>query len=237
MAVDTTLYVIDGRLRAMTEDNGSCPCPSECTRHHVCSSCVDYHRFEETDRLPYCFRDKWLPRRGLADAVTLSGEVSVKTTKVITVDYLFLDLVTCDRCVGTDKVLKAAVEKVSPFFESLGCSIKMNEIEVVDRETAVRYQFESSPTIRVNGNDICPSITENVCGCCGDISGTEALCRVFVYNGESYEVPPEQMLVEAIVQGAFVDRFDNHIHYSMPKNLRDFFDGKESNTPMIRRCC
>ena len=91
--------------------------------------------------------------------------------------------------------------------------------------------------MRLEFNDICPSITENVCGCCGDISGTETLCRVFMYNGESYEVPPEQMLVEAIVQGAFVDRFDNHIHYSMPKNLRDFFDGKESNIPMIRRCC
>ena len=92
-------------------------------------------------------------------------------------------------------------------------------------------------TILVNGNDICSSVIENPCGCCSDISGTDVECRVFMYNGKGYEVPPEKMLIEAILQNAMIDKFESHVRYELPKNLEDFFKVKESNIPMVKRCC
>jgi hypothetical protein len=68
---------------------------------------------------------------------------------------------------------------------------------------AEQYQFLSSPTIRVNGRDICQSVVENSCGCCSEISGAKVDCRVFKFNGESYEVPPKEMLADAILYSVF----------------------------------
>lgn len=34
----------------------------------------------------------------------------IKKKKVIRIDYLYLDLKTCDRCVGTDEVLEAVIK-------------------------------------------------------------------------------------------------------------------------------
>ena len=218
--------------------SGECPCPSKhCSRHGNCKECVRVHRIKGSECLPYCLRKKWIPRPDLSELKTDGEYRSVRETKVIRIDYLYLDLVVCDRCIGTDKVLKNAVDKLRPVFDSIGYSIELNNIEIENAEMAKRYRFRSSPTVLVNGNDICSSVVENRCGCCGDISGTDVSCRVFMYNGKGYEVPPEEMLIEAIMMNALRDRFNDHTKYVLPKNLEDFFNGKESGNPKKNCCC
>jgi hypothetical protein len=152
--------------------------------------------------------------------------------KKIVVDYLYLDLDTCDRCIGTDKVLDEVMMALTPALEIAGYKVEYNKIEMKTAEIARQYKFLSSPTIRLNGHDICQSVTENRCGCCSDISGTDVNCRVFQYKGELYEVPPKEMLAEAILNLVFgqVETGCSCGEYELPENLKTFYEGKENRS-------
>lgn len=157
-------------------------------------------------------------------------EITAKKKTVV--EYLYLDLQTCDRCIGTDTVLDEVMLRITSALECTGYTVEYKKIEMETAEIAKQYRFLSSPTIRVNGQDICQSVTENSCGCCSDISGTDIDCRVFAYNGESYEIPPKEMLAEAILRAVFgqADSVCSCGGYELPSNLKDFFKGKESKS-------
>lgn len=150
--------------------------------------------------------------------------------KKIRVDYLYLDLKTCDRCIGTDTVLDQVMGALAPALKLAGYEIEYDKIEIKSEELAEKHQFLSSPTIRVNGNDVCQSVAENNCGCCGEISGTQVDCRVFEYQGETYEIPPQEMLAEAILKEVFggLPAGNACCEYRLPENLKTFFDGKSA---------
>lgn len=149
----------------------------------------------------------------------------------VLVEYLYLDLETCDRCVGTDDILEKVMEILTPAFEIAGYKVKYNKIKIETEELSRQYRFVASPTIRVNGHDICQSVAENSCGCCSEISGTDVECRVFEYNGKKFEVSPKEMIAEAVLKTAFVlvekAPYDSQ-EYELPENLRMFFAGKKS---------
>lgn len=154
-------------------------------------------------------------------------------SKALVIEYLFLDNLSCDRCIETDAILDDVLSVLVPALELAGFSIKIQKIEVSNKTLAQKYQFLSSPTIRVNGMDIFQTIEENVCGCCSDISGTNVTCRTFTHNGISYEVPPSELLANAILTTVFNKQTSNlSREYTMPENLKDFFEGKKSKS-----CC
>lgn len=151
--------------------------------------------------------------------------------KRVLVKYLYLDLKTCDRCIGTDAVLDEVMATLTPALELAGYEVDYKKIEMTTAEIAEEYQFLSSPTIRVNGQDICQSVEESSCGCCSDISNADVDCRVFEYEGEVYEVPPKAMLAETIMQVVFgVPSGCSCGDYELPENLRTFFTGKDRAT-------
>ncbi len=160
--------------------------------------------------------------------------------KKVLVEYLYLDLQTCDRCIGTDKVLDVVMTILTPTFYLAGYEVVYNKIEMETAEIARKHRFISSPTIRVNGNDICQSVSENSCGCCSEISGTDVDCRVFEYNGQKYEVPPKEMLAEAILKAVY-EQGDGECScrdYELPDNLKQFFQGKNNkNCTCGGSCC
>lgn len=155
--------------------------------------------------------------------------------KKIVVEYLYLDLETCDRCIGTDSVLDEVMMTLTPALSIAGFKVEYNKIEMKTAEIAEQYKFLSSPTIRINGHDICQSVAENSYGCCSDISGTDVNCRVFEYNGELYEVPPKEMLAEAILSSIFgqVETGCSCGEYELPENLKEFYEGKKNKSS----CC
>jgi NAD-dependent dihydropyrimidine dehydrogenase PreA subunit len=152
--------------------------------------------------------------------------------KKVLVEYLYLDLQTCDRCMGTDNVLDEVMMTLTPALQMAGYEVEYNKIKMETAELAAQYRFLSSPTIRVNGQDICKSVAENSCGCCSDISGTDVDCRVFEYNGETYEVPPKEMLAEVVLQAVFgqAEAGCSCGEYELPENLKDFFEGKKNKS-------
>ncbi|MBR5317359.1 MAG: DUF2703 domain-containing protein [Lachnospiraceae bacterium] len=156
-----------------------------------------------------------------------------KKEKVVNVEYLYLDLNTCERCVGTDKVLEDVLKSLERYFKIAGYTVKYSKVEIETEEMAKSYRFLSSPTIRVNGRDIFETIQENNCDCCGDIAGTQVDCRVYSYRGRLYEVPPKELLEENIMKSAFKPQLYSCCieEYNLPDNLKRFFEGKK------QKCC
>ena len=175
----------------------------------------------------------WKPPYGIqqSDEACCSCGCDETVEKKIVVEYLYLDLQTCERCIGTDKVLDEVMMTLSSVLKLAGYAIDYVKTEIETEEQARRYAFLSSPTIRVNGLDICGPVKENSCGCCSDISGTDTYCRVFEYNGQSYEVPPKEMLAEAVLKTVFAPPTANcgDIGYELPENLKSFFAGKNES--------
>ncbi len=152
--------------------------------------------------------------------------------KKVLIEYLYLDLSTCDRCIGTDTVLNEVVAEIAPALKLAGYTIDYQKHEIATPELATKYRFLSSPTVRVNGQDICTGIVETDCDCCGQISGTQIDCRVFEYEGNSYEVPPKAMLAERIFKAVFTNSIDCSCDsYEIPENLIRFFNGKANKAP------
>jgi NAD-dependent dihydropyrimidine dehydrogenase PreA subunit len=173
----------------------------------------------------------WIPPNGERQTEESCCSCGCSNSKRILVEYLYLDLKTCDRCIGTSGVLDEVVMVLTPALSLAGYEVQYDKVEMKTAELAEQYRFLSSPTIRVNGQDICQSVSENSCGCCGEISGTDVDCRVFEYGGETYEVPPKEMLAEAILKG--VSGAPNGCscgEYRLPDNLRAFYDGKSSKS-------
>ena len=145
--------------------------------------------------------------------------------KTIDIDFLYLDLSTCERCQATDSSLKEALHTLSRVFDTLGYTIKVNKVNITSRELAEQYRFVSSPTIRVNGADICTELVENDCSDCGDLCGDSVDCRVFVYEGKEYEQPPAAMIVDGILRALYCNLAKSDAPYTLPDNLEKFFSG------------
>ncbi|MEA5144347.1 MAG: DUF2703 domain-containing protein [Oscillibacter sp.] len=176
----------------------------------------------------------WTPPNGEQTAVEscCSCGYEASSEKKIVVEYLYLDLKTCDRCIGTDNVLDEVMLTLTPALELAGYEVEYKKVKMDTAKIAEQFRFLSSPTIRVNGQDICHSVAENSCGCCSDISGTDVDCRVFEYNGDTFEVPPKEMLAKAVLQTVFgqTETGCSCGDYTLPDNLKAFFKGKSSKT-------
>ncbi len=124
-----------------------------------------------------------------ASSACCCGGGTAALQKRLQIEYLYLDLNTCDRCIGTDRVLDEVLETIRPALSLAGYQLEYRKIEIKTPELAARYHFVSSPTIRVNGTDIFGEAKESSCGCCSEIAGTAVACRVFEADGKNYEVP------------------------------------------------
>ncbi len=154
------------------------------------------------------------------------GKEDVK--KQLLIDFLYLDLSVCERCQGTDNNLDEAINEVSGVLKSAGFEIVVNKVNITTKELAIKYKFLSSPTIRINGDDIELEIKESACKECGDLCGDNVDCRVWVYEGIEYNEPPKAMIVNAILKEVYggnkvnIDKTENYV---LPNNLKIFFDG------------
>lgn len=143
----------------------------------------------------------------------------------IIIDFLYLDLSVCTLCQGTDSSLDEAVLEVSKVLQATGVDVVINKINVQNEEQARAWKFVSSPTIRINGRDIQLEVKESLCESCGDLCGEDVDCRVWVYQGKEYTVPPKAMIIEAILKEVYggVSSNTTEQEYIMPDNLKRFY--------------
>lgn len=156
-----------------------------------------------------------------------SSKEEVKSErKKITIDFLFLDLSVCTRCQGAESNLDEALKDVSHVLQATGTDVVINKVNVNTEELAVKYQFLTSPTIRVNGRDIQMEYKESLCESCGDLCGDEVDCRVWIYQGNEYTEPPKAMIIEGIlkeVYGGSSNSSYKEDEYVVPDNLKHFY--------------
>ena len=174
----------------------------------------------------------WTPpgRKGSAVEAPAPCGCSVQNGKEALVEFLYLDLETCDRCVATASILDEVMAVLSPALVTAGYDVEYMKTKIESPEQAERYRFLSSPTIRVNGRDICSSLKEDVCYSCGCISGEAVLCRRFTHELGDFEVPPKEVLAEAVLKailGPATGGCSCEGGYRLPENLKAFFEGVE----------
>ncbi|HHT9161927.1 MAG TPA: DF family (seleno)protein [Candidatus Brocadiia bacterium] len=84
------------------------------------------------------------------------------------------------------KVLEEAMAEVG-----IKSTISVNIIET--DEDAVQFKFVGSPTIQINGEDVDASskrVTQY----------KAASCRLYFYEGRSYDYPPKEMIINALLR-------------------------------------
>lgn len=148
--------------------------------------------------------------------------------KLIAIDFLYLDTTVCGRCQDTEKALDEAVSSVAVVLGAAGYEVKVNKVNITTKELAIQYQFISSPTIRVSGNDIAVELRESFCEDCGTLCGDNVDCRVWVYNDVEYTAPPKELIVDAILKEVYSTKQSgqNSKPYQLPENLESYFLAK-----------
>jgi len=95
---------------------------------------------------------------------TIARPGASQTANRLRIDFLFLDLTTCSRCLGANQSLEAAFEVVREVVEATGVEVEVDKVLVESEEQARAQRFVSSPTIRVNGRDVALELRESSCG-------------------------------------------------------------------------
>jgi hypothetical protein len=155
---------------------------------------------------------------------------------------MYLDLETCTRCLGTDANLEAALTQVHQILDAAGADVSVRKTLVASAEQAEALGFVSSPTIRVNDQDIALELRESNCGECGEACACEGSidCRVWVWQGQEYTEAPPAMIVDAILREVYrgAQRPAAPVPAGVaPENLARFFAGKERLVAEVANCC
>lgn len=161
---------------------------------------------------------------------------------VIEIELLALDLSSCTRCVGTLENIEKAIDTVRPALEETGVQVKVNRLIIETEEQARQHRFATSPTVRINGNDIALEILESHCDSCTDLCGCDegTNCRVWRYQGKEYTEAPLGLIVEALLHEVIgSDRAEGgtFVYQEVPENLSRFFASKSAKHAAGAECC
>jgi len=162
-----------------------------------------------------------------ADSSCCGPEQPANQPRRLEIEFLYLDLSVCTRCQGTKSTLEEAIAEAARVLEATGIQVTVRNIHVQTEEQARELGFVSSPTIRINGKDIQLDVKESLCESCGDLCGEDVDCRVWVYQGREYTVPPRAMIIEAILREVYggADEIPEATRQikDVPDNLKRFF--------------
>jgi Domain of unknown function (DUF2703) len=167
---------------------------------------------------------------------------AAQTSDRLRIEFLFLDLTSCTRCLGTDRSLGSALDIVHEVLEATGVGVEVDKILVKSAEQARALRLVSSPTIRVDDRDVALELRESSCGseACTDGCGDQIACRVWVHRGREYTEPPVAMIVDAILEHVYSGPSPRARvvaqSYELPENLARFFSGKATSA-QERACC
>ncbi len=160
-----------------------------------------------------------------------SSKEKFDSDKSVIIEYLYLDNESCDRCSTTQLVLEEVIMEVTPTLELSGYDVDYRPIEIDSIATAKQNKVLSSPTIRVNGQDIISAVTESNCESCSDISGNLISCRVYEIDGVRHETLPKSVLAKTLLSSVYSKQEKVCLckDYELPDNLKNFFVGKKEN--------
>jgi len=165
---------------------------------------------------------------GAADGTSCCPDGGPAGEKELLIEFLYLDTSVCTRCRGTEEALAEALAEVAGVLRATGTKVQVRKIHVQSEEQARELGFVSSPTIRINGRDIQLEVKESLCASCGDLCGEDVDCRVWVYQGREYTVPPKGMIIDAVLRAVYGGKEEGEVKVErkeVPENLKRFFTG------------
>lgn len=155
-------------------------------------------------------------------------EVNATQTKELRLEFMYIDLNVCERCLGTDRSLDEAAIEIESLLQSIGYKLEVRKTLVEAEEQAKRLKFISSPTIRINGRDIQMELKESLCESCAAICDTYVDCRIWIWQGKEYASPPKAMIIDAVLRAVYGGYFaPEHEFTDVPTNLKRFFAAKK----------
>ena len=163
--------------------------------------------------------------------------------RTLPIEFLYLDLTTCGRCVGTGGNLKRAVERLTPTLADVGVALDVRSVHVRNEDDARKYKLKISPTVRINGRDIQPNWDASECGECGELccsGSTKVECRLWDWEGAKHTVAPVPLIMSAILAESFPgDGGARAAGREVPENLKTFFRDKAQPEPETTEeaCC
>jgi hypothetical protein len=171
-----------------------------------------------------------------------SGHLGASNRRVIEVDLLALGLNKCTRCLGTLANIETAIKTLKQVLEATGTDMRFRKILIKSEEQARWHWFVSSPTIRINSQDIVFETLESKCDSCTDLCGCEegTSCRVWRYRGQEYTEAPVGLIVEALLN--HISSTETHAvtalpYEGVPENLRRFFLSRAQRPTTAEACC
>ncbi len=170
-------------------------------------------------------------------------EQSQSIRRNLDIEFMYLDLSVCKWCQSTESNLDEAITEVAQVLKTTGVEVNVIKIHIQSEEQARNLGFVSSPTIRINGQDIQLEVKEALCDSCGDLCGDSVDCRIWTYQGKEYTAPPKGMIIDAIlreVYGGTRGNADSEVRTEVPENLQKFFAGKrrkENTDTQAGGCC
>jgi len=168
-------------------------------------------------------------------------EMDQGVIRKIDIEFLYIDLTVCTRCIGTDVNLRAALSEVSQILKTAGVEVSLRKTLVESEEQAEALGFFSSPTIRVNGKDIALEFRESRCASCETCACNGAVhCRVWVFQGREYTEAPKAMIIDAILREVYRSESlqERPVRpHEVPENLRRFFAGKAALAAVNETSC
>jgi hypothetical protein len=169
---------------------------------------------------------------------TLQVPTAPKVERHVVVEFLYIDLTSCSRCLGTDAQLEAALALIKPVLEATGVAVELRKILVESAQQAHTLRFTSSPTIRIDGRDIALELVESICGSCSGIAGQDTGCREWVYHGERHTEAPLGLIMEAILGALYGRELVPPTPYAdVPDNLKRFFAATHQAAAAEERSC
>jgi len=172
--------------------------------------------------------------------------------KILIVDFLYLDLDVCTRCQDSETSLDDSLQTLIDILDGIGHKIKLNKIYIETEEQAIAQQFISSPTIRINGQDIQMTVEESYCATCSSLTNDASVdCRTWKYKGKDYSAPPQALIIDAILHEIYSDKpmEENHASpitsndFQLSENLKSYFSNRDKlcknigQTPSTSESC